>query len=294
MPGSIYGNVVRADSGQAIPHATILGKRYEGAALVMGQTDSVKIDSLTDAAGWFNLEGLRPGQYAVQVLNTDNQAFGEVTVQVFNNATSNVTIEVRDFGMCGSDKINYGLTGTLRGRVVYADTGEPVSNASISIVRGSAPAPGVSPLSGSDGEFVFDELTAGEWVLFVLGPGGEIGQATVRMTAGSVMYTIIELITSGGQHMSGTVRGRVVSAKTGDPVANAAITVLRGPGPAPDISPMTDSTGAFVFDGLPVGECVLHALGPGGEIGEVTVDVNDQFVTDVLIKIKSVRSRQSR
>ena len=252
------------------------------------------MDSLTDAAGWFIFEGLRPGQYVVQALNTDNQALGEATVPVFNNATSEVTIEARDFRVCGSDKINYGLRGTLHGRVVCADTGAPVSNASISIMRGSVPAPDVSPLSDSDGAFVFDELPAGDWVLLALGPGGEIGQATVRMTAGSVIYTFIELITSGGQHMSGTVRGRVVSAKTGDPVANAAITVLRGPGPAPDISPVTDSAGAFVFDGLPVGEWVLYALGPGGETGEVTVDVNNHLVTDVSIKIKSPRSRQSR
>ena len=85
--------------------------------------------------------------------------------------------------------------------------------------------------------------------------------------------------------MVGSLRGCVVRAGSGEPLGDAAIIVVRGAGPAPDIAPLTDGAGRFEFDGLPAGQWLLRALGPGGEMGEAPVRVTANAMADVVIEV---------
>lgn len=286
MPGSIWGNVVCKDTGQSMPHVIILGKRYSGTALTKRQTESMPISIIANPTGWFVIDGLQQGRYLVQAMGTDNRKLGETLVPVFDDATSSVTIETQNVWTYGGNITHDELTGTLRGQTVFADTGAPVPNVSISIACGGIATSGISTCSDANGVFVVNNLPAGEWVLLALGPNKEIGQTAIRVTAGAVISTLIELLMSCEKSMSTTVRGRVIHAKTGDPVSNAAITVLRGPASVPDISPLTDDTGGFSFDGFPPGVWTLHAMGPNSETGNVTVEIGNQLVANILIEIE--------
>lgn len=97
--------------------------------------------------------------------------------------------------------------------------------------------------------------------------------------------------TNTERDMPGSVRGRVVRADNGKPIREATITVVRGAGPAPDIAPLTDRGGWFALDGLPAGDWVLRALGPGGEAGEATVRVSPDSVVEAVIKVGTTTAR---
>lgn len=77
------------------------------------------------------------------------------------------------------------------------------------------------------------------------------------------------------------------------PIPDAAITVVNGPGPAPDISPLTDRSGWFTFDGLLPGVWLLRALGPDGSSGERTARVNPGAMTEVTLTLGAPRSPDS-
>lgn len=84
---------------------------------------------------------------------------------------------------------------------------------------------------------------------------------------------------------TGNVRGSVRRSASGEPVAGAAILVAQGPGPAPDIAPLTNDDGWFAFDDLPSGVWTLRALGPRAETGEAMVEVSAGSTAHVLIDV---------
>jgi hypothetical protein len=143
-------------------------------------------------------------------------------------------------------------------------------------------------------------LEAGPWLLRALGPGGESGEAAVRVLDNALSDVTLEVedaphetprpqrrgrTNKAGRRMTGTIHGRVERRGTAKPVRDAAITIVRGAGSAPDIAPLTNDEGRFMLDGLPPGEWVLRAVGPGGETGEGTVRVSADAVADLTITV---------
>jgi protocatechuate 3,4-dioxygenase beta subunit len=68
------------------------------------------------------------------------------------------------------------------------------------------------------------------------------------------------------------IEGRVVGG-AGQPVAEATVVVLHGPGAVPDIAAVSDAQGRFSFGGIPSGAYRLRATAPDGTIGEAAADV---------------------
>jgi hypothetical protein len=86
--------------------------------------------------------------------------------------------------------------------------------------------------------------------------------------------------------MKGSVRGYVMT-EGGVAVEGATVVIVKGPGPAPDIAPMSDRNGSFVLDGLPEGTYLLRAFGPDEQTGETSVSIYDNSVTDAEIVLSS-------
>jgi len=196
------------------------------------------------------------------------------------------------------------MRGSVCGYVVRADDGTPVAKTTIDVVSGPGSAPAPVVVTDSDGSFALTDLSEGEWVLSARSPSGCGQTATVHVFDNALSDVTIGVTESPrvaqrvatGQKikknkmergMSGSVRGRVMRADNGKPLEDATITVVRGSGPAPDISPLTDRAGWFVLDGLLEGEWLLQALGPGGETGESTVQVSAGSVADITINVMS-------
>ena len=85
------------------------------------------------------------------------------------------------------------MSGTVQGLVMRADTGEPIADATIVVARGPGAAPDIAPLTDSAGRFFFGPLLEGDWVLRAITPDNEIGEATVRVPAGSTAQMRIEV-----------------------------------------------------------------------------------------------------
>ena len=83
--------------------------------------------------------------------------------------------------------------------------------------------------------------------------------------------------------MSGNLCGYVVRGER--PVADAAITIIDGPGGHVDVAPLTDADGWFALDDLPAGRWRLRAYGPDGASGEAIVDIWDYSLSEVTITL---------
>jgi len=205
------------------------------------------------------------------------------------------------------------MRGSVRGYVVSSADRNPVQDATVMAVRGpgvTGASPAQLPTTDRDGSFFVDALRAGEWVLSIRGPSGNGAMAVVHVLDNSVSDVTIEIadirlpcadrgITGNGSvrgtlprptqdnTMLGSIRGYVVRDGDGTPIADAAITIVSGAGPAPDLSPLTDAEGSFSLDGLPEGRWVLRATGPAGETGETAAHVVEGAVTETTITLIS-------
>lgn len=88
------------------------------------------------------------------------------------------------------------MRGSVNGRVVRADNGEPVEDATVMVLRGAGPAPDIAALTNSAGWFALDELPEGEWLLRAVSTAGETGEARVDVCAGTLASITIEVTRS--------------------------------------------------------------------------------------------------
>ena len=305
--GSIRGQVVSAD-GRPIADATL--------TVVAGAGQVADIAPMTDQDGWFALDNLPVGRWRLRAMEPGG-ATGEAAVEVFENALSEMTIEIRGVGSNDWPPGGHSaerpdeLAGSLRGNVIRADNHEPVGQVTVMIVGGPAAAPDVAPVTDRDGWFALDDLAPGDWHLRADGPNGETGDATAHVEGGALSEVTILVARGDGDEVLATrpppprtanrrrrvvtsrVRGRVVRADTGEPVADAAITASGGPGAVPDIAPLSNEEGLFFFDGLAPGQWQLSALGPAGEAGQTGVKLEAGAIANIVIRVEA-RARPRR
>lgn len=83
--------------------------------------------------------------------------------------------------------------------------------------------------------------------------------------------------------MVGTLCGYVV--RGGRTVVDAAVTVEEGQGQHADMAPLSDSDGWFALDNLVPGRWRLRATAPDGGVGEASVDIWDQTLSEMTIEV---------
>jgi len=203
------------------------------------------------------------------------------------------------------------MRGSIRGYVVSSADQTPIQDAAIMAVHGPELAdecPSRFATADRDGSFFIAELRAGEWVISVRGPNGGTATAIVCVLNNSLGDVTIEIEATGlpcvdsearrnesalpntpsqkqSNIMFGTIRGYVVQNSDGTPVADATITIVSGPGPAPDLAPLTNAEGSFSFGGLPGGQWLLRTIGPSGETVESVAHVVEGAVTETTITL---------
>jgi len=190
MRGSLCGYVLH-DAGERPVRNAVVEAVTRGAPAAR--------TALTDATGWFSLDGLAPGEWLLHARAPDSEA-GEASAPVFGNAFSSVTIRIGgpagDGPLPDRDPLFKAWVmrmehGSLDGYVVRAATGLPVADATITVVSGTGALPDIAPLTNERGRFRMDGLPPGDWRLHALAPDGEAGEASVRVLSGAVVEVSI-------------------------------------------------------------------------------------------------------
>lgn len=306
MSGSVYGNVVLKGTGEPVAGATVVcGK---GGVSTTARPLLPAMSALTDRAGWFRFENLPAGEWLVRTQGAGGYSPPEATVSVFDNALSEMTLEVVSPSrpaLSNPPVSSFGPRtvprGNVRGRVIDTASDAPIGYATVIVVSGPGPVPDHVFVASSAGWFEIDEVPVGDWLLRARTDAGATGIATVRVVANALSKVTVAvngmpasgrptlpfepIFKTEERTMIGRLIGRVIYANDGMPVANATVSILRGAGPAPDIAPMTDHNGSFALDDLPAGSWLLRAVGQGGEAGLVQVSVRPGSITDTVIKL---------
>ena len=267
-PGAtISGRVVRKSGAGAegfVIMATVAGTPRFGAG--------VRTDQPTGPDGGFAIDGLKPGQsYDLQLLGPTGIGQGKRGVMA---PAPSVVLAVAGPGR---------VTGTARD----AQDGSPLTDFLVSYeadrggglrgaMRGAAGGVGGAAAGGprqpvevtsGDGTFAIEDVPAGTWSVVVQAKGYQ------RAHTGGVV--VEEGATAAGVEVraakGATLKGHVVDALTGAPVANATASIsAAGSGPgmggvgatAPDGGATTDADGRFELAGVATGKQTLHVTQP--------------------------------
>lgn len=194
------------------------------------------------------------------------------------------------------------MGGTLQGEIRRPDDG-PVGGARVRVAqavdaREEASDPLAVPVqdrtrrdltADAEGWFAIDDLPEGDWIVQVEGTnGGTIGREEASVFDDAVTYVAVEVAEDEPVPIVdryASVRGTVVRADTGEPVAGASVTIAADG--APDIAALTDPNGRFAFDGLPPGSWLLHARSEDA-VGHTTVRLVAGSAVEARLEVAAV------
>ncbi len=238
--GTVNGRVVDDATGRPLP----------GARVVAGRRAAT-----TDADGRFELEKVDAGSVTVAA-NKAVYLDHTITTQLDAGETESLTLRLEPI-----------TWGTVSGVVKDADTGRPLSNASV--VIGS-----MSATTDSDGRFRAERVPAGDLRIGASVPAYESASTATSLAADgdSDVELLLEPIRIGD------LRGRVVDAKTGEAVSGARVTVGRK-------GAETDRAGNFSFEAVDVGRAVVAARHPDYANGSASADVRPANTAEVTIRL---------
>jgi protocatechuate 3,4-dioxygenase beta subunit len=223
----------------------------------------------TDASGNFSLPGMPDGQVRVDafLVTAGRRRMAPAKTIVVEN------------GIAPAVEINFEEGINVSGRVTKG--GVPVSYGSISFspagVRPGSDRQFVNAMISPDGTYTAAGLSIGDYTVRVNGPS--VSQYQTKYTA-SVSGTF-DIDIHGA-----TVRGRVVDARSGAPIANARV-LLMSRMPA-NGSAFTDSDGRFAIDVMPDATYELQVNREEYAIATQSVVIANGSTPDVEVRLEQV------
>ncbi|MCA9708055.1 MAG: carboxypeptidase regulatory-like domain-containing protein [Myxococcales bacterium] len=221
---------------------------------------------LSDQAGRFEVRDLRAGTYRLRA-----EVHGAGARGFVDDVTPGADVRIALEPLAG-------LEGVVRFR------GKPVVEYTLE-VRG--PTVRSQAVHATDGRFTMSRLDAGDYEVLARSKDGT-ARAEVEIAEGGT--TSVELTLGGWS----TLRGRVVDAATGDPIAGLSITVLGDGGPSvgsvmgmfTGVGPRTDEDGNFSVDEVPPGEGQImfldrDATGASGMVAQADYEVEAEQEQDL-------------
>ena len=176
---------------------------------------------------------------------------------------------------------NYVRACYLEGKITDAVTGAPLPNSQIQVV-GSNPL--LQELSANNGIYKTGQESEGYYVVRVSKPGYDDFETLVYFQHGEVIVLDVPLYPNGLAEVSGTV----IHHSDGLPVEGATVWLY---GNKNFNSTITDVSGVFNFNNVPLGTYDIAASAPGlglGILGELAI-VND---TSVVIELYTIHRRE--
>lgn len=239
--GTVSGTVVNAETGEPLENAVVSAGGQSGR---------------TNAVGEFELQRVPAGDISVLASKAvhidDAKAF-----LLDAGASEMVTLRLQP--------ITWGI---VTGVVTDAETGQPLANAEVVVG-----ARGVR--TDSAGSFRAEKVPAGSLRIAVKLPAYEEGSVTVELNADTERDVALALVPI----KIGNIRGTVVDARTGEPIAQARVTAGR-------FAAETNAVGKFSFTAVSTGRNVVTARHPDYANGSATADVPPADTVDVTIRLE--------
>lgn len=238
-----------------------IGAPHRG-IIVWAERGTVNRQGETNAEGFYELRDLSPGIYKVTAQGISWTGPG----------WSNVEAEA------GAEEVNFVIprTGTIRGRVVEAATGEPISTFEVMT------PPGVFRWTGFqdiEGRFEINGLPSGERSVYARADGYATGYSEpITLASGETLEDVVVALEEAG-----SISVRVVGPG-GDPVRDATV-VTDGAMPSFGEVPRTDGNGTLRIGDAPPGLHTLYASHPDYAPGSVQANIRAGEVTEAEIHL---------
>lgn len=215
LTGAIKGSVKNAK-----------GAFVEDCIISLNPTGKSQVTSIN---GTFEFSKLDPNNYTL-TFRKDGYSDQQKRVEVLSGMISNI------------DVILEYAYGTIKGTVKDEKDGHTIENCQISLSPG-----GISKMTGADGVFVFDNLSAGTYTLTYRKEGYADQTKSITVVAGKSVDADVAL-----KQAYGSIKGIVRDKDDRHAIENCLISVSPS-----DRSSMTTADGAFEFTKLLVGDYTL-------------------------------------
>lgn len=213
----------------------------------------------TGSDGCFQISAPSAGPYTLVAMAPGHQPEAS-TVQLENGAMQH------DVTLNG--------TSQLSGTVLAADTGEPLARVTLTL---AGPGGGILAAGTTDtgGHYLFTDLVAGDYRLWVEGPARE--PAVVPVAVAATGETVQDVRFGGQSGLAGTVR-----TTDGRPVPDARVAVL-GPDGTVATKTSTGPDGGYCFDNLPSGDYTVVASGYPAVARPVRIEPGERYTHDPVL-----------
>ncbi|MCA9319895.1 MAG: carboxypeptidase regulatory-like domain-containing protein, partial [Planctomycetes bacterium] len=224
----------------------------------------------TDRDGRFLFEGLLPGDWHASLERRPTQGSIRMVMVLDKRSEEepSTPVHVRA-GERSEINLSLPAKAVIWGQVSQVD--QPVAGARVRILRVDDPSPFGAPETTTDswGEFRFDDLDGGNWIVEVFFErSAEPTSQTLQVVEGGEARAQITL-------PSGVIRGRVIDATTGMPVAGARVTAARSR--SADEAPRITRRAQALFLTMEGGAPSMMEIGSGTDHVRTNADGHFEF-----------------
>lgn len=277
--GSVTGVVTDASSGQPIAGAHVMLYRDWGGPGGPGGGDSemLPLRAVTGDDGAYLVDDVPTGEWQAVAWAWGFARAEPVPVTVVDGQTSTA-----DFAL---EPLTF---GSLEGTVTDASTGLPVEGAIVVAHQRWGPGPGIEhdrgwhrTITGADGTYRFDQMTAGLYEVLVFRRGYDRGGGQAEVLDGQTAVLDVALVPL----TYGSVGGVVTDGDSGAPIAGAFVQLFpahqeRRADERGWLSARTDDAGAYLVEDVPAGDYHVRVWAQGYEPNDpLTVTVTDGATT---------------
>lgn len=222
-PGTCHCTVLNALSNLPIPGVNV--------SILQGNT--VVATNVTNITGEVSFPGLAPGSYQIRATIANYQSLVQGVI-IQSNQITNVSLSLQPD------------PGALSGIITDLVTGNPISGATIDLIKGGATI--ASVISDNSGNYLVNSLAPGQYTIRV---SANNYQSSLQVAI--VVSDVTGVLNIGIQPTPGSINIALTDSITASAVVGAVVTIYNPLSNVPIATAITDATGNCLISGLAPG-----------------------------------------